>query len=171
MKKIALFFFLIPMALHAAEGGRKGRLDVGADLGIGVRSPARGIVQLHFGGFPANNIRLGVTGDFQIGDSPYEGIVGLSFGFGGLFHYYFDLSGSRIAPFVGAGLGWRHLIAEDYDLNELDATLTEAGVSIPIGAKGRFVYEPRASFHYIRGGGENSWDVRVFPASFSLRIL
>lgn len=47
----------------------------------------------------------------------------------------------------------------------------EGGVSIPLGAKGRFVYEPRASFHYLYGDGTHSWDVRVFPASFSFRIL
>lgn len=171
MRKLVLLLLIIPISLQAAEGGRKGKLDVGVDLGVGLRSPVRGIVQLHFGGFPTNNIRLGVTADFQIGDTPYDGIIGMSFGFGGLSDYYFDLSGSRISPFVGAGLGYRHMFGEDFDLHELDVTVAEAGVSIPFGEKERVVYEPRASFHYLHGGGENSWDARIFPASFSFRIF
>lgn len=171
MKKLAFFLLLIPIALHASEGSRKGKLDIGADLGVGVHPPVRGLVQLHFGGFPTDHIRLGVTGDFQIGDTAYDGIIGMSFGFGGIFDYYFDLSGSRIAPFVGAGLGYRHMFGEDFDLQELDVTFAQAGVSIPFGERGRVVYEPRASLHYLHGGGENSWDARIFPVSFSLRIF
>jgi hypothetical protein len=171
MKKLAFLFLFVPLSLHAAEGGQKGKLDVGVDVGVGIRSPLRGIGQLHFGGFPSNNLRFGVTADLQAGDTAYDGLIGLSFGFGGTFHYYFDLSGSRLSPFAGVGIGWRHLIAEDYQLNLLDITAAEGGLSIPLGAKGRFVYEPRASFHYLYGGGMHSWDARIFPVSFSIRIF